>query len=448
MSIVDIIISKFKLSPNRELIAKNVIWSLMGKVITLLGNLFVGIIIARYLGAEKYGLMNYVISYVTLFQIIASFGLDNIEIREEAKADVKPEVVIGTAFRIRIIFTIITVFVTIVTSCIFEADSETIILVAVYTFSIVAKSMDVIRNRFTSLVQNEYVVKSEISRTVIGVCIKLILLWLKADIVIFVAAMAFDFVLLAAGYLVSYKSQIGKISQWKYDSKYAKYLLKEAFPLLLTSAAVFVYQRIDQVMIGNLVDKEAVGYFATASRFVEILMFFPQILTHTISPILIRIRKDDVNAYQNKAKMFMNITLWGMMILAIVLSISAYWIIMLTFGDKYIQAVPILAVLSFKVVAFALSTTAGSILVLEGLQKWSIIRDLFGCIVCVLLNFIFLPKYGAIAAAYIAIASLICAGYIGDAIVPAYHHIFKWQTNAIIKGWMDLVHIKTFIKRK
>jgi O-antigen/teichoic acid export membrane protein len=51
--------------------------------------LFVGILVARYLGLENFGLMNYVISYVTLFSILSNFGLDNIEIHELSKTKSK-----------------------------------------------------------------------------------------------------------------------------------------------------------------------------------------------------------------------------------------------------------------------------------------------------------------------------------------------------------------------
>ena len=59
-------------------------------------------------------------------------------------------------------------------------------------------------------------------------------------------------------------------------------------------------------------------------------------------------------------------------------------------------------------------------LVIEGLQRYAIFRDSLGCVVCILLNYIFLPKYGMLAAAVIAILSNMAAGYLADAIIPAY----------------------------
>lgn len=83
MLTLDHIISKLRLSPTKEKIVRNLFWSVIGKIVTLAGGLFVGIIIARHLGPSQYGMMNYVISFVFLFQIFATLGLDNIEIREE-----------------------------------------------------------------------------------------------------------------------------------------------------------------------------------------------------------------------------------------------------------------------------------------------------------------------------------------------------------------------------
>lgn len=60
------IIDKLPLSRRRKAVAGNLAWAVVGKVVTLLGSLLVGIIVARYLGPERYGLMNYVISYVFL----------------------------------------------------------------------------------------------------------------------------------------------------------------------------------------------------------------------------------------------------------------------------------------------------------------------------------------------------------------------------------------------
>ena len=60
--IIDMILVKkySRLSDSRKNIIKNLFWAILGKVVNVLGALFVGILVARYLGPSQYGLMNYV----------------------------------------------------------------------------------------------------------------------------------------------------------------------------------------------------------------------------------------------------------------------------------------------------------------------------------------------------------------------------------------------------
>ena len=303
MNVIDFLVRKMDLSSMREKIVRNLFWSVFGKVVTLLGSLFVGIVVARYLGPEQYGLMNYVISYVFLFQVISTFGLDNIEIREEAKSDIPFTTILGSAFGVRCSLAVLAIFLTVVTSLVLESSWKTTLLVTVYSCSVLANTFTVIRNYFLSIVQNEYVVKSEISRTAIGISIKLILLWMRASLFWFIVASVFDVVFLASGYIVAYRTRIGHLHAWTFNRRYAFYLLREGFPLLLSSGAVIIYQRIDQVMIGQMVDNVSVGYFSTAAKFVEVLIFIPMMLSQTISPVLVVFFKEDKVAYRQKSQL-------------------------------------------------------------------------------------------------------------------------------------------------
>ncbi|MGN1262902.1 MAG: flippase [Prevotella sp.] len=434
------------LSETKKKILINLAWSSAGKATSLLGGLLVGIIVARYLGPSQYGLMNYVISYVFLFQTFAMFGLDSIEIREEAHTPDDYRKIIGTAFGIKVGMSVIFMALVIITSLVMEADIFTTKLVAIYSFTIILNSFCVIRNYFTALVDNGYVVKAEISRTILGAGIKIALLLADAQLVWFIIASMFDFLLLASGYIMAYRKKIGSVFEWTFDKKYACYLLKESLPLLLTNAAVIIYQRIDQVMIGYMIDHESVGFFSVASRFVEVLIYIPMILAQTIMPVLVQARNNSEDEYRKKAQLFMDVSLWITLALAAITSIISYWLIRYTFGLSYIPAVAVLQVMAFKAASVALSNTAGAMLITEGLQRYAIYRDTMGCIVCVALNYLLLPRYGILAAAYIAIISNIVAGYIADAIIPAYRHLFKHQTEAILLGWKSLFLIKSIYK--
>lgn len=447
VNFVDLILNRLHLPENREKIVRNLIWSVLGKVVNLLGGLLVGVIVARYLGTVQYGVMNYVIGFVALFQPFAMFGLDSIEVREESRG-VKPyQTILGTAFGLKVVLALCFMSMLITLSFLIESDKEVIVLIMIYSLSVLFNSANVMRNYFISLVKNEYVVKSEINRTVVGMLIKVVLLYMNAPLFFFIIAYTFDVVLLASGYLYSYNRHVGSVREWRWDTDYAKYLLKESFPLVLTYAAVVVYQRIDQVMIGNIIDKESVGYFSVASKFVEILMFVSVMLVQTITPILVQCRERSQEEYEKKGQMFLNVSFWLSVICASLMFVCSTWIVRYTYGEHFMFAVTVLQVLCFKALGVSLSSVGGAMIVIEGLQRYAVLRDVLGCVCCVVLNNILLPRYGVVAAAFVAILSNLFAGYVSGLFIPVYRHIFIRQTKAVLFGWKDIVNVKSLLGR-
>lgn len=419
----------------------------MGKIVNVLSSLIVGILVARYLGPEQYGLMNYIISYVSIFTVLSNFGMDNIEIRELAKGDYTKEIILGTAFRLKLIFALITIAIIASTVCCFNPDIYVKIMIIVYSLSIICNSFNVIRNYFTSIVQNEYVVKSEILRYLLGSAIKIILLLVHANLTWFIISNVFDLVLVSWGYVFSYKNKVGEIKLWQFDRKIAVYLVKQSFPLLLSGAAITVYQRIDQVMISNMIDNSSVGYFSTAGKFVDLIIFLPVVIAQTISPILIQTKQQNITEYHKKAQTFTNIIIWVSIILSTIVSLSAYILIRYTFGIEYIAAVPVLQIMAFKAVGMGFSSSAGQLIIIENIQKWVAIKNLIGCIVCVTLNLVLIPLYGIIGSAVVTIITVFTSGFLSNLFIPAYRHIFTMQIKAILFGWKDILNFKSLLKR-
>ena len=120
---------------NKAKVIRNVLWALLGKFTNMFGMLFVGILVARYLGPEQYGLMNYVISYVTLFSVFAGFGLSNIEVRELSAHPEKKERILGTCLGIRLFFSVVAFFIISLLVIISAKDYFTSVLILTYSFT-------------------------------------------------------------------------------------------------------------------------------------------------------------------------------------------------------------------------------------------------------------------------------------------------------------------------
>lgn len=447
MSLLSTISKKLNLSDNKKKVVSNVYWATLGKVINVLSSLFVGILVARYLGPRDFGLMNYVISYVTLFSVLAKFGLDNIEIRELAKEGSNKNEILGTAFSIRMFFALITIILVFITLLVFESDTFTFIMVMVYSLSLILNSLNVIRNYFTAIVYNEYVVKSEIARTLIGAAIKVLLLLIKAPLEWFIIAITFDFVLIDAGFIYSYRKKVGSLKEWKFKKTVAKYLVKESFPILLSAAAIVIYQRIDQIMIRNMIDEQALGQFAVAVKISEIGVFIPTVISQTIMPLLVKAHQESKTLYNIKRAKFMDIMVWGPFLLSLGLFLLAKPAVIVLFGEEYFDAIKVLQILSWKIFLVSIFIASSQLIVLEGIQKYHVFTSIGGCIISVVLNLILIPNYGIIGSSWTIIIAFIYTGYISNLTIRPYNFIFRLQSKSIIFGWRTF-HLGFFIHKK
>jgi O-antigen/teichoic acid export membrane protein len=414
----------------------------LGKSLNVLSGLFVGVIVARYLGPKEYGLMNYVISYVSLFSVISNFGLDNIEIRELAKNQENRNAIIGSSLSLRLMLSLLTVIIIAFTLLAFESDSRTVILVIIYSLSLIFTSFNVVRNYFTSIVLNEYVVKTEIVRTLLSALLKISLLLLEAELIYFVIILSVDFIFLASGYVYSYRKKIDQIKAWYFDYDIAKELLKYSYPLFFSGSAIIVYQKVDQILIKNLIDDSSLGYYAVAARLTEFTMFFSLIISQTIGPVLIRLKEENEVEYEKKRSIFMALVFWSSFGVAIIMIVFAELFVLTLYGDEYFEAISVLRIIAIKIVMMGLFNCTTQIIIIENLQKYAVFRNLIGLMLSLVLNFLLIPKLGITGAAIATVLANLFSSYLSHSFIKQFRFLFKLQNKAIFEGLPLLLKIK------
>ena len=102
---------------------------------------------------------------------------------------------------------------------------------------------------------------------------------------------------------------------------------------------------------------------------------------------------------------------------------------------------------AFKAVGMALSSAGGQIIIMEHIQKWAFIRNILGCILCVLLNYFLIPQYGIIGSSYVTIITVLFTGCFANLLIPTYHNVMKLQLYAILLGWKELRYFKRMIRK-
>ena len=90
----------------------------------------------------------------------------------------------------------------------------------------------------------------------------------------------------------------------------------------------------------------------------------------------------------------------------------------------------------------ALNIISGQILIIDEQQKYFVLRSISGCIICIVLNLMVIPRYGIEGVAAVAIITQLVAGFLIHAIIPRYRYIFKMQLRALAFGWKDVRRLK------
>lgn len=435
--------------PVLQKIISNVSWLLFDKVLKMAVGLVVIVWLARYLGPEQFGLLNFVLALVMIFSIFANFGLGNVVVRDIVKEPAAANQILGSTFFIRFIAAIFSYGLLLLMVFILRPeDNLSKFLTAIIGLSLLFKTADTIRLWFEAETKSKYIVWGEGVGFLISSVIKVVLLWQEASIIAFGFAILFESVILAFILIFIYSKVESSLTQWEISKARVWNLLVESWPLIIATAAGVIYTRIDILMIGQMLDDKAVGYYSAATRLSDFTNFLPMIIVASVMPSVIGHRLSNADVYKKHFQLTYDVAIGGMVILAIVTMFLSDWIVHLLYGDLYMQASGVLAIHIWTAVIIAMSIVGGRYLISEGLQKIILYRQIFGVFINIPLNFLMIPKFGIEGAAMATLISFIISSYIFDLFTKHTWICFRQKTNALIfkSTWFYL--LSTFKKTK
>jgi len=251
--------NELNLSPGFKKYSINTGWLFFERIIGMAVSFFVGVYVARYLGPANFGLYSYALSFVGLFAAITSLGLDSIVVRELVKDENKRDKLLGTSFVLKIIGSFLVIVIISVAVRFTSNDNFTNLLIYIVAIGTIFQSFNVVNFYFQAKVLSKYTVYAQIFTSIMCAAIKLVLIYFDMSLIYFAIVNLLQSVILASGLVVMYIKQKSSLFNWSLDFGLAKNLLKDSWPLILSGIAISIYMRIDQVMIKNMLDAEAVG---------------------------------------------------------------------------------------------------------------------------------------------------------------------------------------------
>lgn len=422
------------LSKHEEFIRyfKNTSWMMAEQFLRILSGLFVGIWVARYLGPEQFGLFSYVLAFTAIFSGIAKLGLDGIMVRELVNHPEKRDYYLGTAFWLKVMGALIVMGLMATIVPFTSNDTTTNTFIFIIASGLIFQSFEVIEFYFQSQVLAKIVSICKVIQLALSSIIKIYLVLIKADLIWFVAVTAFDALSLAVSYVVAY--QINNISRFykNFDLIIVKKLLHDSWPLIISAITVMVYMRIDQIMIRELLNIKAVGYYSVAVRLTEVWLFITVSITTSVFPSIVNAKKVSEGLYLNRVINLYRLLFIISIVISLFLSGFSRHIVGITFGDSYNLSSKILAVYAWSNIFVFLNNASWKWYLVENLQRIAMIRLAIGATSNILLNLIFINDHGAIGAAYATLISYLVAVYFGNLIDKRSWVNFWMLTRAVI----------------
>lgn len=415
-------------------VIKNSLWLILDKALRLLCGLFIGSWVARYLGAEQYGLMSFAVSYAAVFISFSMLGIDNLVIRDLAKSKIDNDKILGTAIRIRNIGSIFTAIFSCLAAYLFYHDNNKfLLLVMILMIGNVFQSFDVLSLWYQAKVESKIIVINKlIAYSFIQVC-RIVAIYMKAEILCFVILSVAEYligiVLLMRWAVVKDKINIIK---WKFSLGLAKSYLFEGWKLAISNFSIIIFMKIDQIFLGTMLGNKAVGIYSVAALISDILYSIPIFIAASTFPKFVQLYENEEESYRKYVlKIFL------LMVVYSYISIAGIWLLIddfikILYGNEYILAADIAKIHSITLLFVAIGCIRGNMLIIEHKITVLSIITIFGSVLNIILNYFLIPVFDIFGAAIAVLISQMIVCYVSGIFYKDLHWIFKCQTKAIL----------------
>lgn len=431
--------------PGVQKILSNITWLFMDKFLRLGLGLLLVIFLARYLGPEQFGVLNYMQALLALFLVLSGLGMNMILTRDLVIRKEQGRI-LGTAVVLRMLCSFLLYGVFVATIYWLRDNNEQVKALS-WTFGLILifQSSEIIKLWFESQTSSKYVVAVENFFYIVFLFVKLILIFAKSSLSMIVFVMALEALFVTLGLILIYLKKGGLEERWSFSLKEARYLLKESWPLIVSSAAWVIYTKIDQIMLGQMQGDFAVGVYAAASRLSDVANFFPIIIITSVFPSILIYKKENPSLYIQKVQSLYYFTVTAVIIGSLLITLSSKLIISLIYGDAYTGASSVLNIHFWSIVFSTLSAISGRYMINDGMQKITMTRHLLGVIINIPLNYYLIPIYGVEGAAIATLISLFITSYLFDLFGCYTRHIFIQKSKALYFFWIiDMIRSKSY----
>jgi polysaccharide transporter, PST family len=422
---------------NLQAILGNSTWLFMDKILRMGVGLLVGVWVARYLGPGRFGLLNYAIAFTSLFGALATFGMDGIIVRELVNSPEKRDEILGSAFVLKLIGAS-TAFAIVLAAISIMRPGETLTLwvVGLSAAGFIFQSLNVIDLLFQSRVQSRYTVYAANSAFILFALVKVVLVLIAAPLISFAWASLGEIVFTSLFLLIAYRAKDMNVWAWRSRLDVMLDLLRASWPLMLSGISVMIAMRVDQVLIGQMLNDKQVGIYSAAAKIAEIWYFIPLGIAGSTFPLLVESKKQSEDLYYQRLQKLYNVLAALSITFALTMTLLSVPIIKLLYGPAYVAAAGVLSILIWSGVPVSLGCGWSNWMLLENRTRTMFFVQFIGAAINLVLNLLLIPRFGIIGSACATLISYWSWLIILCPIMKSQHKTLVMVGKAVFPFWL------------
>lgn len=374
------------------------------------------IIAARLLGDDGFGKFSFALAFTKLFLILADCGIHQLLVRELARGKVNVKKYVGNAFFIKIILCIITCISIYIIVNLTDKSRDVLLAVYILTLSQVFDSFSLL---FRSVFQAYQKMKYDAWSTVITAALSTIfgiVVLLAGGGFIELAIMYSLASLINLFYCIAIMTKKFFPLKVRVDFNIIKYLLKEGLPFGVLLIFATIYTLIDTVMLSFMTGDDVVGWYKAAYQFVFCMMLIPMGTMKAVFPVLSKYYNKSLDDFKHLYKKLIKFLFIIGFSSAFILYIFSEDLILLVYGDQYLNGADALRILVWSTALIYLTTVMTHSTRASNRQRFTSVIVASGAVLNIILNFILIPRYQIIGAAY--------ATLITEAVIFISHYFY------------------------
>jgi O-antigen/teichoic acid export membrane protein len=409
---------------------KNTSWMLLDKFFRMGLTLVVGIYVTNHLGLEQVGVFGNVLAYIGIFGILPTLGIYNILLRDLSASKSNKGEILGTAFMMQFALAILTVLL--VGLSVFTLENEDAWLIFVASATFIFLPFRLIDFYFQSEVKAKYGAIAQIIAFGIVSGLKILFIFKDYGVDAFVFLLVIEAFLTGIFLLFAYLNYRQEGKAWRFNKQIATSFLKQSWFHLLASAMAVIYLKIDQIMIVEMISKEANGIYSTAVRFSEAFYILPAIIANSVMPAIVQAKQKSEILYRERIQQLINLLGMGALAVAIVSQFASEPFIQLVFKEEFWPASEVLIWHIWAALFMFVGVGAERFLLIENKHSFFFYKGAVGMGSNVVLNFWLIPKFGVMGAVYATLVSYCLASYVMLAFAKSTRSIFIMQTKGLL----------------